>query len=286
MKKPRSLKDALKHKLNDNELRLVPRAFDIIGDIAIIEIPDELSDRKHIIGETLIDIFKNINVVANKIEKINTEFRTRNLEIIAGENRTETIHKEYNCLYKLDITKAYFSPRLGNERFRIASQVKRNERVLVMFAGVGPYAILIAKISKPREVCAIELNPVAFEYMLENIKLNRVEVRAFNGDVREITPRIGKFDRIVMPLPKDAGNFLDIALPALNKNGIIHFYDFSESERMSIEKVKKICRRLGYEIEILNSVRCGSYSPRIYRICIDFRLTSQPDEHDRKRDMR
>ncbi|HIE33734.1 MAG TPA: class I SAM-dependent methyltransferase family protein [Candidatus Altiarchaeales archaeon] len=271
-KKPRSLKEVLEGKLSKEELEILPRAFDIIGDIATIEIPEKLEGKKRLIGNALIETFKNIKVVTNKTGKIDTEFRIRKLEIIAGENRTETIHREYGCSYKLDVESTYFSPRLGTERFRVASQVKENERVLVMFAGVGPYAVLIAKTKKPRSVYAIELNPKAFEYMLGNIKLNGVNVKAFGGDVREITPRIGKFDRIVMPLPKGAEDFLDTALPALNKNGIIHFYDFSGSEIDSVKKVRRICNKLCYRIEILNSIECGSYSPRLNRICIDFRV--------------
>jgi len=266
----RSLREALKNKLSLEELKLVPRSFDIIGDIAILEIPEELKNKKSIIGDALLKTFKNIKVVANKKTRIETEFRTRVLEIISGEKRKETIHREYGCLYKLNVETAYFSPRLGTERMRIASQVKDNERVLVMFSGVGPYPILIAKKAKPREIYAIELNPEAFGYLKENIALNKVDVTAIKGNVKEETKKLGKFDRIVMPLPKDAGNFLNVALPALKKNGIIHFYDFTHNEQRSIEKVKRICKDLGYKIEILKTVKCGSYSPGIFRVCVDF----------------
>ncbi|RLI93360.1 MAG: class I SAM-dependent methyltransferase family protein [Candidatus Altiarchaeales archaeon] len=271
-RKHRSLREALKNRLNPEELKLVPRSFDIIGDIAILEIPEELENKKSIIGDALLKTFKNIKVVANKKTRIETEFRTRALEIISGEERKETVHREYNCSYKLNVETVYFSPRLGTERMRIASQVKDNERVLVMFSGVGPYPVLISKKSKPKEVYAIELNPEAFRYLKENITLNKVDVTAIRGDVREETKKLGKFDRIVMPLPKDAGNFLNVALPALKKNGVIHFYDFAHNERESIEKVKEICRELGYEIEILKAVKCGSHSPGIFRICVDLRV--------------
>ena len=266
----RSLREALKNQLSSKELELIPRSFDIIGDIAILEIPEELRGKKSIIGDALLKTFKNIKVVANKKTRVGTEFRTRALEIISGEKRKETVHREYNCLYKLNVETAYFSPRLGTERMRITSQVKDSERVLVMFSGVGPYPVLISKKSKPKEVYAIELNPEAFRYLKENIVLNKVDVTAINGNVEEETKKLGKFDRIVMPLPKDAGNFLNVALPALKKNGVIHFYDFAHNEQKSIEKVEKICKELGYKIEILKAVKCGSYSPRIFRVCVDF----------------
>jgi len=270
-RKPFSLRESLKGKLTENELKIAPKSFDILGDIAVLEIPEELKDKKGIIGNSLLKTFKNIKVVAAKKTAVGTEFRTREVEIIAGEQRTETVHREYNCLYKLDVGSTYFSPRLGTERMRIAKQVRDNERVLVMFAGVGPYAILISKKSNAR-VYAIELNPKAFEYMKENIRMNKVDVVAINGDVRDKVPKLGKFNRIVMPLPKDAGDFLDVALPALEKNGVVHFYDFSHNVDESIEKLRGICGDLGYKIQILDAVKCGSYSPGIFRICVDFRV--------------
>jgi tRNA (guanine37-N1)-methyltransferase len=194
------------------------------------------------------------------------------VEVLAGEKRTDTVHKEADRAYKVDVTKAYFSPRLGTERMRVAKQVKEGERVLVMFAGIGPYPILISKKAKPKEVYAIELNPAAVGYMKENIKLNKVDVKAILGDVKAETPKLGKFDRIVMPLPKDAGNFLDVALPALKKGGTIHYYTFTRTTKEAAEEVRKICKSLGYEAEILASVECGTYSPCLSRICVDFRV--------------
>lgn len=269
--KPSSLKEALAGTLSEEELALVPTSFDIIGDIAILEIPDELSGKKEQIAEAMLKTFKNIKVIAAKKTKINTEYRIRKLDIIAGEPRKETEHREHGCIYRLNVETCYFSPRLGSERLRVAEQCKHGERILVMFAGVGPYAVLIAKRSKPKEIHAIELNPEASRYLEENSRINKVNINSINGDVRKEIPKLGEFDRIIMPLPKDAGDFLDVALPALKKGGTIHFYDFSHNEEESTEKVKEICAGLNQKIEVLNAVKCGSYSPYMYRICVDFR---------------
>lgn len=267
------LKNFLTGILTDEELKILPRAFDVIGDIAIIEIPPELEKREKEIANALLK-FKNIKVVLKKTGVVEGEFRTRKFEIIGGENRKETIHKELSCKYFLNVEKAYFSERLQNERLRIINQVKDNEKILVMFAGVGPYAISIAK-RKKVEIYAIELNPYGYEYMVKNNKINKVNVNCILGDVKIETPKlvekVGKFDRIIMPLPKDAGNFLDVALNAIKNNGIIHYYAFStENTTLLVEEIKNICNSLGYEIKILNIVKCGTYAPRVYRICVDF----------------
>ena len=271
-KKPLSLKEALTGKLSLGELGKLPKAYDLIGDIAVLEIPDELANKKKEIGTALLSTFKNIKVVANKKTSVGTEYRTRDVEVIAGENRTETIHREYGCVYKLDVTRAYFSPRLGTERMRVAKQVKAGERVLVMFAGIGPYAILIAKYAKPKEVYAVELNPAAVEYMKENISLNKVNVTAILGDAGAEAGKHGIFDRIIMPLPKDAGNFLDKAIPALKKGGVIHYYTFAGTPDEAAQEVKDICSKFGRIIEVLDVVECGTYSPQLSRMCVDFRL--------------
>ena len=195
------------------------------------------------------------------------------VEVVAGENRTETVHREHGCSYKLDVSAAYFSPRLGTERMRVASQVSPGERVLVLFAGVGPYAILIAKKRKPSEVVAVELNPKACEYMRWNVSKNKVDVKVVCGDARTETPKLGSFDRIIMPLPKDAGDFLDVVFPAVKSGGVIHFYTFAHDTQEAKAVVKEKAEKLGLKTKVLSSVECGSYSPRLSRTCVDFTVS-------------
>lgn len=272
--RPRSLRDALRERLSESELALLPSAFDLVGDIAVLDLPDVLLKRSRVIANALLGTFRNIHVVAVKVSPVSLEYRVRGVKVIAGEKRTVTVHKEHGRLYKVDVSSVYFSPRLGGERMRVASKVMDGERVLVMFAGIGPYVILIARKRRPREVVAVELNPKAVDFMRENVALNKVGgvVKVVEGDVRNVVPNLGRFDRIIMPLPKDAGDFLDVALPAANKNCVVHFYNFASTTEESAKKAAVLCRKLGYRVKILDAVYCGSYSPELSRVCVDFKV--------------
>jgi len=157
---------------------------------------------------------------------IEGEFRLRSLKHLAGEKRTLTLHKENGCVFKVDVARCYFSPRLSTERLRLAGLVAPKERVLNMFAGVGPFSIPIAKISGAK-VTSCEINEYACDLHDENDRLNKVQdrVKVIRGDVAKM-PRNGraKFDRVLMPHPSQADRFLPAALAMAKKRAMIHYY--------------------------------------------------------------
>jgi len=271
------LKEALKNKLNKEEKKYLVRSFDVIGDIAVIQMPDQLKKKEKMIAETLLKLHKNLKVVAKEVGIHTGIYRLQKIKILAGAKRKETEYKECGVRMKLNVETTYFSPRYGTERLRISSMVKEGEDVLVMFSGIAPFPLVIAKNSKVKSVYGIEINPSAHKYALENIKLNKMEdkIKLFKGDVRLVAPKLRKkFDRIAMPLPKGGEDFLDVALKSVKKNGIIHFYDFLHKDEFyqGKQKVKKACGLANKECRILRLVKCGQQSPRIYRICVDFKV--------------
>mgnify|MGYP001598128064 CR=1 FL=1 len=259
------------NKLTNGEIKLIPSSYDIIGDIVVFnEFPEELKKKEKEAGDYILNLHKNIRVVAVKIGKYSGRYRLPKLKIVAGEKRKETLHKENSVQVKLDVERCYFSVRLANERLRIAKLVK-NEDVLVMFSGVGIYPLVIAKNSKAKEIYGIELNPVAHKYAEENKILNKAwNVKFFKGDVKKVVPKLNKkFDRIVMPLPKTSKNYLDLSKKTLKKNGTIHFYTFLHEN--DIEKEENKIRKK-FRNSKISYVRCGQYAPGAFRVCFDISL--------------
>ena len=271
-----TIKDLLKGKLGKKELKFVPTGFEVVGDIAIIEISPEIEKKEKLIAEALMGLNKNVRVVCKKVGSHTGIFRRQKLKILAGERRKTTIYKENNVRIKLHVQDVYFSARLSTERKRVAELVKPNEDVLVMFSGCAPYVVVIAKNTKAKEVYGIEINPIAHKFGLENIKLNKLNnVKLFLGDVRMVAPALDKkFDRILMPLPIGGENFLDVALSLIKKGGVIHYYDFKDETAFHIseENVKSACKSAGKKCKILLIKKCGQVGKRNYRVCVDFRV--------------
>lgn len=255
------------------------RAFDIVGDLALVELPKKLKGKGKNIAAGILSQQKNLKGVYEKIGGHEGKMRLQKLRWLAGEKRTVTTHRENGISLKLDIAKAYFSPRQATERKRIYEQIKKPETVMVMFSGIGPFTVSIAKNTLAATVYGVELNKTAHKFAVENAKINKVDakIKLFCGDVSKIAPKLGKkFDRIIMPLPKGAESFLPVAFAAAKQGTIIHFYDFEKEEEIpgsAIEKAKKAAASAKRKIRILIVVKCGQLAPRAYRVCVDFKLT-------------
>jgi tRNA (guanine37-N1)-methyltransferase len=238
-----TLAQVIQDKLPSQLLENLPQALDIIGDIAIVEIPTELVPYQSFIGQAILRTHKNVKTVLAKAGAISGTYRVRNLTFIAGENKTRTIHKEFSCQYHVDVTKAYFSPRLSHEHERVASLVQTGETVADLFAGVGPFSVLIGKRNPNVKVYAIDLNPEAVELLKVNVRLNRVENRVFPilADARQISKGKlkGLANRVIMNLPETAIEFIDAASQAIkSEGGLVHFYAFVRSPD-SVEDLKR-----------------------------------------------
>ena len=275
---PRLLKSILNEVLTEKEISEIYSAFDIIGDIIIIKIPDCLLTKKEVIAKSLLRHVKPAKSVFLQTSSVKGAYRIRNLEFLAGLNNTITEYREHGCRFKVDVNNAYFSPRLSTERLRIAKMVSQEEVITNMFAGVGTYSIVIAKINNNSKIYNIDLNPIANTLCVTNVYLNKVQDRVFPicGDAREIIASQikGKSNRVIMPLPERAKEFVDSAVLALKKEeGIIHYFAHvdANTKKLAIEQgiidTEDAFRHYRYKILATRVIR--EVGPRLYQIVSD-----------------
>lgn len=272
----KGLRDWLSEFLTTDEMEKVRTSFDIIGDIAIVEVPDELEKWGEKIGESLLEVHKHLKSVYKKSSKVKGEERLRELTHLAGEKKTVTFYREHGCVFKVDVEKTFFSPRLSYERQRILELTKDGEVVVDMFAGVGPFAVLLAKY-RDVKVYAIDINPSAYELLKENIKLNKVDKKVIPilGDGATLAPK-GIADRVIMNLPMKDDEYLDVAMDIV-KEGTIHFYGVSSEKDLYdswTNFVREVAEKKGRKVEIRGKRIVRPYAPRRHHVALDIEVLS------------
>jgi len=280
----KSLEDILKNEVSEDLIQYIPKSYDIIGDIAIIEFDrfseyekESINNFKKKIGEAITIANKNVKTVYEKTSEIKGKYRLRELTLIYGQNKSKTIHKENKCSFKLDVKKTFFTPRLVYERRRITmSNIKANELIIDLFAGVGPISIQIAK-NHNVTIYSFDINPDAYKYLNENLTLNKLigNIIPYNLDIKEILNPSnklalmlkGKADRVIMNLPERSLDYVDIACFLMKKSGgIIYNYQFCEKPdpiEKAITNLKTNLMNLNWHVEkLLEAKTVKAYSPK------------------------
>ena len=274
---PHNFSELLEDELSNEEIDDLKTSFDTIGDIVILEIPDNLISKKNIIGKATLDFTKRRSIYMKK-SAVHGTIRIRDLELIAGEDNPITIHKEHGARLKLNVEEVYFSPRLATERKRVSDSVCDGENILDMFCGIGPFPIVIAK-NNNVTITGIDINENAIKYFKENIKLNKVKnIDTIMGDSREISTSFKtKFDRIIMNLPGLAYDFLDVAMNLIEDGGIINYYEFSDGYEQGTKRLIDVALKENKKVEIINTRKVKSTSPGEWHVAIDAKITSKLD---------
>ena len=258
----------------DNLLKSLPNGFEIVGKIAHMNLREQYLKYKYFIGQLILDKNPSLSTVINKVGKIDNVYRTYEMEILAGEENYNVEHKEGNVKFQFDLRKTYWSSRLQNERDRVLKLLEKNQVLCDAFCGVGPLALRACK--KGVKVYANDLNPDAYEYLNNNIKLNKLNkgnfvIKTYNMDAREfikslvnlskynkdededngdkIFPEDLHIDHFYMNLPKDAIEFMDVFIGLFkgckdniyNKDNlpIVHVYGFAKTDNNPHELLKK-----------------------------------------------
>lgn len=269
--KPKSYKELL--NLPDNLKEKLPTSFDVVGNILILKLDPELLNYKVEIGEILHKVNKNVKTVC-LTRPVKGELRTRDMKMIAGKKSTETTHKEFGLKFKVDVKKAYFSPRLATERKHVTEQVKDGETVVDMFAGVAPFSIMIAKYANPKIVYAFDKNKDAVSYAKENVKINNVldKVEVIHTDAKKAHNILKqKANRVIMNLPFSAHLFFEYALKIADNSCEIHYYDILKEGNIDtrIKDLKKLAEEDKITLTNFDVRKIKTYAPREFYIGID-----------------
>lgn len=279
----RLLRRALANKLSRSEMESLVSAFDQVGEIIVIRIPESLYPRRAEIGEALLENIKVANRVFCQVSEVEGDYRTRGLELVAGEGGTRTEYRENGCRFVVDVEKVFFTPRLSTERARVAGLVRPGETVLNMFGGAGMFSIQMAK-NTACTVYNVDINPEATALCERNAAMNRMagKVVPVTGDASEIAPEMADMsDRTLMPLPESSDEFLADAVRATRRGGVIHYYTHVHADR------KQDAARLSEghfmdavpaECRITNSRMVRAVGPRYYQTAVDAIITAKPPD--------
>ena len=255
--------------------------MEIVGDILVIRIPFDVEpEALKPLAERVLAELPYVKSVWGGLPGVKGEYRLREFIHLAGEKRSETVYKEYGCLFKVDITRVYLSPSLSYEHYRVAKLVSPGEVVVNMYAGAGLFSIVMAKHAKPRVVYSIDINPDAYRCMVENVRLNKVEgvVVPILGDAARVIEEklVDTSDRVLMPYPDIALEHLVYAVKALRGKGWIHIYLHVEAAKGEdpVGNAKRIAgEKLGelgvetYNFAFGRIVR--QIAPRRYQVVLD-----------------
>jgi tRNA (guanine37-N1)-methyltransferase len=257
------------------------RSFNILGNVAVVNFSDNIkSTEKKKFAAEILKKNKFLKTVLEKSGNFHGRLRKMQTKYLAGEKNKEVLYRENNCSFRFNIDTTYFSPRLSNERKEIASFIKKDSEVLVMFAGVGPFSIVIAKNSKPRMIYSNEINREANKYAELNADLNGVKnkINFVNGDIKRIAVKLKyynkNFDVIVMPRPNLKESFLQQAFMLSKKGTKVYYYDFCKVDEtdLIVDKIKKEADRFKKKVKILNVKSAGETAPYKIRVRVDFKV--------------
>ena len=299
-----SFRELLKEKLKDRvscDLDKLPKGFQRIGDIIVLNLDEEFDGCKKEIGGTVMELFDpevsrketsvpttskkrkkivGVRSVCNKFGEITGKFREPQIEVLAGSEDTVVTHVEHGIRYRFDIRKVMFAKGNLSERVRYPPLVKDGEVIVDMFAGLGYFSLAMGKLASPAKIYSVELNPVSFGFLVENVKLNGINcIEAINGDCREVVDGLVeegvRADRVLMgylPPPKE---FLPWALKIVKKGGIVHYEDIltvsnvEEESKKVVEMINEVAAEYGKKVELAHLQDVKSYGPMTHHYVFD-----------------
>ncbi|WP_158058341.1 class I SAM-dependent methyltransferase [Halorussus halophilus] len=267
----------LDRRWSEEAVERAPSSWAVVGDIVLVnfdaDFDDALGDdKREEVGEALLDLHGETDTVLAR-GGVSGTFREPDVEVVAGQGDTETVHTEHGTRYALDFASVMFSPGNKAERARMGDVVESGERVFDMFAGIGYFTLPMARAGA--NVVAVEKNPASFKYLVENAMLNDVQgrVEPFRADCREveIDP---KADRVVMGY-YESHEYLDSALGALKSGGVVHMHETTPEDLLwdrPVSRLRDAAASHDRPVEILDRRKVKSHSEGVWHVVVDARV--------------
>jgi tRNA wybutosine-synthesizing protein 2 len=276
-RRERGLEDLLAERgFTDREIDAAPSSWAVVGSVVLVDFGDVSADetlpedRREAVGDALLELHASADTVLAR-GGVSGERRQPDVEVVAGTGETEIVHVEHGTRYALDLAKQTFSPGNKAERARMGEVVGPDERVFDMFAGIGYFALPMARAGA--DVTAAEIEPAAYRYLVENARLNDVtdRLRPVLGDCRDVETTA---DRVVMGY-YDAHEYLDAALAALVAGGTIHLHEATPDplfpERPA-DRLRSAADAAGRSVELLDTRVVKDHSPGVVHGVVDARI--------------
>ncbi len=252
----------------------IPRKIHVVGHVALLHLDSKLMSYATEIGVATLEFDKRIESVAVKAGPTKGVVRKPSYSLIAGRKETVTTHIESGVKFRLDPLRLTFSGGNRKERARIPKLVSSGENIVDMFSCVGQFALHIAKVADVK-ITAIEINPEAFEFLSENIRLNDFgeRVTAVLGDCRDVHPE-KVANRVIMGYLHNTIEYLPAAFETLvTDGGVVHMHmsiPKSEKKRVIVQ-IGKTSENYGFQSEI-EVFHVKNYSPGIEHFVFDIHV--------------
>ena len=256
---------------------LLPSGFHLVGHVALVHLNFEAMQYAKLIGEKTLQYDHRILSVAVRTGPTEGSMRLPSYVLVAGNSNTSTTMIENGVKFRVDPLRLTFSGGNRRERLRLGKIVRDNEVIVDMFSCVGQFALHIANESNVK-VIAIEINPEAYHFLLENIKLNNLEnkVTPILGDCRKVHPK-GLANRVIMGYLHNTIDYLPFALETLEESGgVIHMHMNTPKQGVNEigNKIEEMCREGGYTSTTdVNFVK--NYSPGMGHYVFDVNVASK-----------
>jgi tRNA wybutosine-synthesizing protein 2 len=267
------IKKVLSKEIPSNLIEIIPDKWEKVGDVGIVKLHPNLNKYSEIIGKKYAK-FLQCKTILNDIGGIIGTFRKPKTKIIYGDKETEIIHKENKIRFKLDPQKIMFSSGNMDERIRMATISNEKETVVDLFAGIGYFTLPIAVHSRPKKIFTCEINPVAYDYLCENIVLNNVSdiVEPLKGDNRKVAPK-NIANRVLLGYFGETKKFLPTAFNCLKDcKGIIHYHEKLPEKYVPhkpLQTVKNLVKKYGGLINLFDYKQIKTYAPGISHYVFD-----------------